>query len=116
MPLLSSPPTLNYDIKGNDMPSAIPSNLFPASCRHIHNCLYIWCKCTKASGHVAQLKPSCKASIMSKCRGLFPSSLHISSSRQQVSHYLAQDARYPCYLPSQPSNTCIQHEGRGILG
>src|SRR6266851_40509 len=68
-PLPSSPlPTLNDDIEDDDVPGAIPSNLSPTSCRHIHNCLYMQCKRAKASSHVVWLKPSHKASVTSKCR------------------------------------------------
>src|SRR6266851_646165 len=62
------PPTLNNNIEDDDAPGAILSGLSPASCRHIHNCLNMQCKCAKVSSCIVWLKPACKASMTSKCR------------------------------------------------
>ncbi len=73
-PLLSSPPpTLDNDIKDDDTPGPIPSNLSPASHRHIYNRIYMQHKHTKVSSGImlldsTWLKPGYKASMTSKCR------------------------------------------------
>jgi hypothetical protein len=51
-------PPFDIDIEDDDTPDAIPSGPSPASRRRIHNCLYMRCKRTEASGRVALLDPA----------------------------------------------------------